>query len=529
MKLKEDSIVNEKGKWVGYILPSYDRKLLKKNTYENPVWLHFGAGNIFRAFPAVLAQRLIEKGKMDTGIICCEGYDEEIIEKCFRPYDNLSVVVTLNSDGTKKKEVVGSVTESLTLQDDNRLREIFCSDSLQMVSFTITEKGYSLRNSKNELMPLIAADMKNGPQKACSLMAKIASYCLERFKSGAYPLALVSMDNCSHNGDKLKNAICEIAEEWEKNGFVKKSFLSYLSEKVSFPWSMIDKITPRPDERIREELLKDGLEDMDPVITSKSTYTAPFVNTEKPQYLVIEDAFPNGRPALEDAGVIFADRETVDKVEKMKVCTCLNPLHTALAVFGCLLGYNYIYEEMKDKDLVALVNRIGYQESLPVVVNPGVLNPEEFIKEVLEVRFPNPFIPDTPQRIATDTSQKLGIRFGETLKAYALSRKKDCSFLKGIPLVFAGWLRYLLAVDDRGEPFELSPDPMLDVIKEELKGITLGSEIIKGKTLKPILSDEKIFGVNLYEVGLGHIVEDYFSKLIAGKGAVRKVLQEVLG
>jgi len=145
------------------------------------------------------------------------------------------------------------------------------------------------------------------------------------------------------------------------------------------------------------------------------------------------------------------------------------------------------------------------------------------------VRFPNPFIPDTPQRIATDTSQKLGIRFGETLKAYALFQKKDCSFLKGIPLVFAGWLRYLLAVDDRGEPFELSPDPMLDAMKEELKGITLGSRIIKGKTLKSILSDEKIFAVNLYEVGLGNIVEDYFSRLIAGKGAVRKTLQEVLG
>jgi len=529
MKLREDSIVNEKEKWTGFILPSYDRKLLRKNTHENPEWLHFGAGNIFRAFPAMLAQRLIEKGRMKAGIICCEGYDEEIIEKCFRPYDDLAVIVTLNSDGTRKKEVVGSVTESLTLRDDNRLREIFRSASLQMVSFTITEKGYSLRNSKNELLLQIAEDIKNGPQKARSLMAKLVSYCLDRFENGAYPLALVSMDNCSHNGDRLRNALWEIAEEWERNGFVDKSFLSYLSGNVSFPWSMIDKITPRPDERIREELLKDGLEDMDPVVTSKSTYTAPYVNTEKPQYLVIEDAFPNGRPALEDVGVIFTDRETVDKVEKMKVCTCLNPLHTALAVFGCLLGYDYIYEEMKDKDLVALVNKIGYQESLPVVVNPGVLNPEEFIKEVLEVRFPNPFIPDTPQRIATDTSQKLGIRFGETLKAYALFQKKDCSFLKGIPLVFAGWLRYLLAVDDRGEPFELSPDPMLDAMKEELKGITLGSRIIKGKTLKSILSDEKIFAVNLYEVGLGNIVEDYFSRLIAGKGAVRKTLQEVLG
>ena len=98
----------------------------------------------------------------------------------------------------------------------------------------------------------------------------------------------------------------------------------------------------------------------------------------------------------------------------MKVCTCLNPLHTALAVFGCLLDYNLISAEMKNETLVKLVEGIGYKEGLPVVVNPGILDPKEFIDTVLKVRVPNPFMPDTPQRIATDTSQKLAIRFGET-------------------------------------------------------------------------------------------------------------------
>ena len=80
---------------------------------------------------------------------------------------------------------------------------------------------------------------------------------------------------------------------------------------------------------------------------AKNTYVAPFVNAEETEYLVIEDKFPNGRPELEKGGLIFTTRETVDKVEKMKVCTCLNPLHTALAVFGCLLDYNLISAEMK--------------------------------------------------------------------------------------------------------------------------------------------------------------------------------------
>ncbi len=163
---------------------------------------------------------------------------------------------------------------------------------------------------------------------------------------------------------------------------------------------MIDKITPRPDASIEALLQKDDIEGLDPVITSKNTYVAPFVNAEETEYLVIEDKFPNGRPELEKGGLIFTTRETVDKVEKMKVCTCLNPLHTALAVFGCLLDYNLISAEMKNETLVKLVEGIGYKEGLPVVVNPGILDPKEFIDTVLNVRVPNPFMPDTPQRIA---------------------------------------------------------------------------------------------------------------------------------
>ena len=120
---------------------------------------------------------------------------------------------------------------------------------------------------------------------------------------------------------------------------------------------MIDKITPRPDASVEEILNKDGINGLDPVITSRNTYVAPFVNAEECEYLVIEDAFPNGRPELEKGGLMFTARETVDKVEKMKVCTCLNPLHTTLAVYGCLLGYVKNSEEMKDAQLKKLVDR----------------------------------------------------------------------------------------------------------------------------------------------------------------------------
>ena len=120
-----------------------------------------------------------------------------------------------------------------------------------------------------------------------------------------------------------------------------------------------------------------------------------------------------------------------------------------------VLGYDLICAEMKDEDIVALIKRLGYVEGLPVVVNPGILEPKAFIDEVVEQRLPNPFMPDAPQRIATDTSQKVGIRFGETIKSY-VAEGRDLNTLVSIPLAIAGWLRYLLAVDDNGNAFEVS-------------------------------------------------------------------------
>ena len=79
---------------------------------------------------------------------------------------------------------------------------------------------------------------------------------------------------------------------------------------------MIDKITPRPDASVEKILQEDGVEELEPVITSKNTYVAPFVNAEETEYLVIEDDFPNGRPNLTKGGLMFTDRETVDKVER---------------------------------------------------------------------------------------------------------------------------------------------------------------------------------------------------------------------
>lgn len=527
MKLTRESI-KQNAAWKGYRLPQYDINAVREATHEAPTWLHIGAGNLFRAFPAVLAQRMLTAGLVKTGIICCDSYDEEIIDRCYRQCDHLSIVITVYSSGTMNKEVVGSVTESLKMVEDfARLQEVFLSPSLQMVTLTITEKGYSIQDDQREFMPDYQHDMDNGPQDCQSFFGKLASLCLARRRQGLPPLALVSLDNLQDNGDRLQRAIRYVVNAWLEKDYITADECNYLLRENTYPLTMIDKITPHPDIRIGHQLEKDGLENARPFVTKKNTNTAIYVNTENLHYLLIEDVFPHGRPPLEQCGVIFTRRDIVQKSAEMKANTCMNPMDTALAVYGCLLGYTQTSDEMQDHELVTLITRLSEREAMPMVSDPGVIDPEEFLHEVIGERYPNKFLQDTPQRVATDTSRKLSIRYGETLRAYYNSTlpMHRATRLTYIPLAIAGWLRYLIGVTDEGEPFELSPDPNLAHLRSILGDIQLGEEVSEER-LYPILSSLYYFGSNLFEIGVGETIVEMFNELNHGPGAVRRTLQK---
>lgn len=534
MKLSNENLANPFFSEKGYHLPQYDRQAVCERTQRAPTWVHMGAGNIFRSFIAHAAQDSLNCGSMDTGIVVSEGFDYEIIDKAYRPYDNLCVSVILRADGSIDKTVVGSIAQSLAMDptsaDWTRLQEIFSAPSLQMVSFTITEKGYNLKDVQQNYLPDVLADFENGVEAPRTYMGKVTALCYTRYQAGQLPLALVSMDNCSHNGERLLRAVSDFANHWASNGKVDPGFVDYITgnDRVAFPWTAIDKITPRPDASVQQALADDGLEDVASVETARHTFVAPFVNAEETQYLILEDHFPNGRPDLRADGIYFASRDTVERFEQMKVCTCLNPLHTCLAVLGCLMGYNRISDEMQNPDLRVLIERIAYDESMPVVVHPGILDPMTFARQVIDERLPNPYIPDTPQRIACDTSQKLSIRFGNTIRAYSQSSELDVRQLKYIPFALAAWCRYLLAVDDNGNAFAPSPDPLLDTLKAQLQNVHLGDRRDFHGDLQPILCNDAIFGVDLYQVGLGTLVEEYFASLTAGPGAVRSTLEKLI-
>lgn len=538
MNLTVNGIRNcEQWEKAGIKLPGYDVGEVSEKAKKEPEWVHFGIGNIFRIFIGGIVDGLLEEGAMDRGITCVETFDYDVVDKIYEPYDNLGLSVLLHGDGTREYKVLGSMAEAIKAQSSvpeqwNRLKEVFRSPSLQLVSFTITEKGYALQKADGTWFPFVEADIQKGPDKAVGAMAVLTAMLYERYKAGKYPLALVSMDNCSQNGAKLRESVLTMTEEWQKTGLVEPGFATYVSDEktVAFPWTMIDKITPRPSEQIADDLEKLGVEDMQPVITEKKTYIAPFVNAEKPQYLVIEDSFPNGRPALEKGfGVYMADRKTVNLSERMKVTVCLNPVHSATGPLGVALGYDLFAHMLNtDADMMKMARMVAYDEGLPVAPDPGILSPQEFVDELFNDRFPNEYLGDTNLRLAVDVSQMVGIRFGETIKAY-VEKYGDASRLTAIPLGIAGWLRYMLAVDDEGRRYELAPDPMNEEIQEQLKGIVVGKPETFDGQLKAILSNERIFFVNIYQTGLGEKIETMFREMIAGPGAVKATVHKYVG
>lgn len=516
-------------------LPQYDQDKVVEATKKAPIWVHFGGGNLFRCFHAGIAQQLLNQKQMTSGVIVAETYDDEVIDQIYHPYNNRVLSVTMKSDGSLDKELVASVGASVYFNRNNTtgwnyLTDVFENPTLQFVTFSITEKGYALTDINGALTPMAQEDISTGPEKPMTNMGAVAHLLYARYQRNQAPLALVSTDNFSQNGAKLEQAIMTIAQGWKDNQLVDAGFIQYLQDrsKITFPWSMIDRITPNPSEEVAQKLKALGFNDTQILHTVKHTNIAPFGNTEETHYLVIEDDFPNGRPPLEKAGVLMTDRQTVNDADQMKVTACLNPLHTALAIFGNLLGYQSIAAEVANPTLLGLIKNLGYQEDLPVVKDPKIINPEEFINQLITKRLPNKNIPDTPQRIAADTSQKIPIRYGVTIQHYLDDPKRDVQNLEFIPLILAGWCRYLMGVDDQGQSFTLSPDPMLKDVQPYVKSIKLGSAIDVHQHLQPILSNKKIFGNDLYAINLGTKVEQYFAQMITGKDAVIKTIQQTI-
>ncbi|MCI5826604.1 MAG: mannitol dehydrogenase family protein, partial [Arcanobacterium sp.] len=368
---------NEAFEAAGIRLPNFDVAQMQAAGSKAPQWIHIGPGNIFRVYLARMAAAMVEDGEpwSITAVAARDGKKEK---RQLAEHDLLSLGVILNPDGTRDMSVIAGINSLLTPmneEDFGRLMEIAAQPQASFVSLTITEKGYSLTDSSGALSEAAQAAIAGDPHSYLPhVMALVASFLLKRFESGAFPINFLSGDNFSHNGDKLRDSVLTIARGWVDRGAAPAEFVRWLEDRtaVGFPISVIDKITPRPSSAVSEELRNLGVKNME-LTEINGVPLAGFVNAEPTEYLLIEDAFANApRPPFESYGVVVTSRQVCDDFENMKVTTCLNPLHTALAVAGCLLRFPTIDSEMRDPALAALVHELGWKEGLPVVTDPGV-------------------------------------------------------------------------------------------------------------------------------------------------------------
>ncbi len=120
MKLTIEGIKNQESwKNAGIVLPGYDVEEVSEKAKKEPQWVHFGIGNIFRIFIGGIADGLLEEGALDRGITCVETFDYDVIDKIYKPYDNLGLSVILNGDGTREYKVLASLAEAVKAQDSD--------------------------------------------------------------------------------------------------------------------------------------------------------------------------------------------------------------------------------------------------------------------------------------------------------------------------------------------------------------------------------------------------------------------------
>ncbi|MEU3270554.1 mannitol dehydrogenase family protein [Saccharomonospora sp. NPDC006951] len=368
----------------GVHTPTYDRAEVSAGI------LHFGVGNFHRSHQAAYLDRLLRQGKAkDWGIIGVGLFPrDEQLGEILRAQDFTYTLVELGGDGGRTATGIGSIVGfAHAPSEPDRVREYLASPGIRVVSLTITEGGYNTSDVTGEFDtadPGILADV--GARRPRTVFGILAEGLHLRRERGIAPFTVVSCDNVPGNGGVTRRALVAFARL-----AYGEEFAGWIDDSVSFPDSMVDRITPVTTDAERA-MVRDafGVEDGWPVVCE------PFTQW------VIEDDFPLGRPPWEDAGAqLVAD---VSPYELMKI-RLLNGSHQAIAHAGLLRGHTFVHEAVADAEVTGLVRRYLTEAVRTLRPVPGI-DPDEYSNELME-RFANPNIRDTLARIATDASDRL--------------------------------------------------------------------------------------------------------------------------
>ena len=404
--------------------------------------VHIGVGGFHRAHQAFYTDALMNQGKALDWAICGAGLraEDRRARDDLASQDYLFTLFELGDTPDTEVRVIGALKHMLLAEDDpEALLAQLADPDVRIVSLTITEGGYCIDDSTGEFMahlPAIARDLDQ-PQAPTTVFGFLCAALQRRREMGNKAFTVMSCDNLPHNGLVARKALlafATLAGDCYGTGLA-----SWISDNVSFPNAMVDRITPMTSDAHKALLLdRHGIKDAWPVVCE------PFVQW------VLEDNFCDGRPAWEDVGVQFT--QDVTPYEKMKI-KLLNGSHLALTYLGFLKGYRFVHETMNDPDFVTFMRRFMDEDVTPqLAAVPGI--DLTLYKQTLIDRFSNQAIADQLERVCSDGSSKFPKFIVPTIEELIASRGQ----LDRVALVAAAWALYLKGVDENGTTYSI-PDP----------------------------------------------------------------------
>jgi mannitol 2-dehydrogenase len=410
-------------------LPPYDRTGIQVGI------VHLGVGGFHRAHQALAVDELLRRGEAREWGICGVGLlpGDAAMRDVLRAQDGLYTLVTKHADGRLDARVVGSLVEYLFAPDDPEAVLTRLTDpATRIVSLTITEGGYNFDQVTGEFdttAPGVVADARPGAVPT-TVFGYVVEALARRRAGGVPPFTVMSCDNVQGNGEKARTVFSAFAALRDPD------LGAWVHDAVAFPNSMVDRITPVTTDEdralVRERF---GVQDRWPVVAE------PFFQW------VLEDRFPLGRPAFEDAGVQLV--QDVEPYELMKL-RLLNASHQAIAYLGWLSGYRYAHEAVADPVLAAFVRGFMDHEATPTLRPVPGVDLDEYKTTLIE-RFGNPAVRDTLARLCAETSD----RIPRWLVPVVREQLRSGGEIARSAAVIASWARYAEGVDEQGEPIDV--------------------------------------------------------------------------
>ncbi len=438
------------------VVPTYDRSAL------TPAVVHLSVGGFHRAHQLLyfdeLAQRRISDGWGVVGV----GLRSRSMKEALAPQDHLYTVVERSPDGERARVVGVMVDYHFAPEDPARVLDLLSDERTRMVSLTITGSGYRLNPSDGAFDADdvdIQADLRC-PDRPRTVFGYLVEALDRRRRKGLPPFTVVSCDNMHRNGDAARAAVVGFARLRDE------VLARWITDRVAFPSSMVDRITPHTSAGEREAVARRyGVDDRWPVITE------PF------SQWIIEDEFCNGRPPLDRVGVRFVPDVAAYELMKTRL---LNASHCALGYLGSLAGLGTLDEVMAEPVFAHYAERLMDDEVTPLLPPPEGIDLADYKRSLLQ-RFANPAISDGLPRLCRRGSAKMPHHLLPSLQE-ALAAGRPHRLLT---LAVAGWFRYLRGTDETGAPLVVD-----DPHAERLQALARAG----GTDPRPLLGFRSLFG-----------------------------------